>query len=192
MRQALLVALLALALVGAGSTGDDAASTTTTSVVDTTITISTTTTTTLPATTTTLPPLVDTHSIGYGFLLVAADETAALSIEFTDHRAAAREEVPEVTVLPDPLWKAEVNIGHDLDLLWGPAGIVTPTDPRPVVDEVWTVVAGTITILEIEPAEVCHEARARLEDFEALTPTGQRVYLGNFEVETSGWGCFPV
>lgn len=187
MRHAVLVALLALALAGTGCAGGDATTTTTTTAAPATTTI-------LPPAvpTTTLPPLVDTHSIGYGFLLVAADQTVALSVQFTDHSAAAREGVPEVTVLPDPLWKAEVNMGHDLELLWGPAGVVTPTDPRSVVDEVWPVVAGTITIVEMSPTPTCWLARARLEDFEALTTTGQRVYLGDFEVETSGWGCFPA
>jgi hypothetical protein len=176
---ALKVALCALVVLGGCSESD--ATTTTASTVSTTV----------PATTTTLPPLVDTHSIGYGFLLVAADQTVALSVQFTDHRAAALGEVPGVTVLPDPLWKVEVNIGHDLDLLWGPAGVVTPTDPRPVVDEVWPVVARTITILEIGPATGCGEARALFSDFEAVAGDGTRVHLGDFEVETGGWGCLP-
>jgi hypothetical protein len=114
MRQALPVALLALTLAGAGCTGDDAASTTTTSVEDTI----TTTSTSIRTSSTTLPPLVDDRSIGYGFLLGAADQTVALSVEFTDHRAAARGDIPEVSVLPDSRWRVELHIGRNL--FWGP------------------------------------------------------------------------
>lgn len=194
MRMGLLALPLALVVGGPGCTGDDSASTTTTSVVGTTTTASTTVTTTLPptTTTTTLPPLVDNSGVGYGFLLGAADQTVALSVEFTDHDAAARGNIPEVSVLPDSRWRVELRFGRNL--LFHLAGVVTPTDPRAVVDEVWPVVAGTITILEIEPASAsgCDSARALLVGFEAVAEDGTRVHLGDFEVETGLWGCFPI
>jgi hypothetical protein len=168
MRQALLVALLALALAGAGCTGDDAASTTTT---------------------TTLPPLVDSYPRGYGFRLGAADQTTGLFVEFTDFQAGMRGDIPEVSVLPDPMWNVQVRIGSDLFINWGKS-VILASDPVPLVDEVWPVVAGTITILELPGTEECGIARARFEGFAAAAPDGTLVHLGDFEVENRSWGCF--
>jgi hypothetical protein len=174
----LRVALCAALLGVAGCSGDGTAATT-----------ASTTTTTIPATTTTLPLLVDAYDLGVAFHLGAADGTVGLFIEFTDHDAAARGDIPEVSVLPDGRWTAEVHIGHDLFASWGRD--VRPSDPRPVVDEVWPVVAGTITILEMDmPSTGCGVARALLVGLEAVTGDGTRVHLGDFEVENLMWGCF--
>jgi hypothetical protein len=54
---------------------------------------------------------------------------------------------------------------------------------------VWPVVAGTITILEIEPVAGCGSARALLVGFEAMAEDGTRVRLGDFSVESTLWGC---
>jgi hypothetical protein len=178
---ALPVVLCALALAGAGCTGDDAVTTTTTSVVDTTAT----------TTTTTLPPLVGDYPFGYGFHLSAVDQTVALFVELADYRDFYEGPLPEVTVLPDPMWEAEVRIGHDLFADWG-GGVSTPTDPRSVVDEVWPVVAGTITILEMPSTEDCGPARALFENFEAVTGDGTRVHLGDFNARNEWWGCFAL
>jgi hypothetical protein len=189
-----LVLLFALALAGAGCSGEDAADRTTTGVVDTTAppaATSTTVTTTLPptTTTTTLPPLVDSYGLGLGFHLGAADQTAGLFVELVTYENFYEGRIPEVTVLPSPRWIAEVRVGHDLFANWG-SGEIDPSDPQPVVDEVWPLVAGSITILELPPrAGPCGEARALLVGVEAVTGDGTRIHLGDFEVRNEWWGC---
>lgn len=189
MRTALLVALLALALVGAGCTGDDAADTTATTGIAATSTSTTTTTTLLPATTSsTLPPLVEAYGGGFGFRLGAADQTVGLFVTLADLQDFYEGVVPEVSVLPNAMWEAELRFGARLFANWGND---TASDPEPVVDEVWRIVAGTITILELPGTEACGLARARFEGFEAEAPDGTRTRLGSFEVETTAWGCLP-
>jgi hypothetical protein len=92
-------------------------------------------------------------------------------------------------MLPDSRWTAKVHVGHDLFANWG-SGEIDPSDPQPVVDEVWPVVAGSITILELPPRSgPCGEARAWLVGVEAMTGDGTRVRLGDFEVRNEWWGC---
>jgi hypothetical protein len=167
MRRSLLAVLCALAVAGGGCLGKD------------------TVTTTAPTTTTvTLPPLVDSHGLGFGFRLGAADQTAGLFVWFTDMMAAAEGSIPKVSVLPDSRWEVEVRIGSNLFSNWS-QGL------EPWVDEVWPVVAGRITFLEWpESGEECGYARALLEGFEAVATDGTRVHLGDFEVENTLWGCF--
>lgn len=166
-----LSACLGLVVLMAACSGGDAATTTAA-------------TTTAPIATVTLPPLVESHGLGYGFQLGAADQTAGLFVWFTDLRTAAEGNIPEVSVLPDSRWEVEVRIGSDL--FAGPF-----SQPVPWVDEVWPVVAGKITILErSDPDGACGYAKALLEDFEANATDGTRVPLGDFEVENRGWGCF--
>jgi hypothetical protein len=107
-----LVLLLAVLLLAAckGGEPDTTMGSTTTSTAALTTTVAT-----IPATTsTTLPALVDTYDLGVGFHLGAADQTEGLFVEFTDNDAATRGDIPEVSVLPDGRWTAEVRIGHDL------------------------------------------------------------------------------
>ena len=95
-----------------------------------------------------------------------------------------------MSVLPDDTWEAELRIGSDLFFNWG-NDVIMASDPVPVVDEVWPVVAGTITILEMEtPTDECGVARALLTGFEAVTGDGTRVRLADMEVENRAWGCF--
>jgi hypothetical protein len=167
VRQSVWVVVCALAAVGAGCVGDGAAMTT------------------APITATvTLPPLVESHGLGYGFRLGAADQTAGLFVWFTDLRTAAEGNIPKVSVLPDSRWEVEVRIGSDL--------FADPySQPVPWVDEVWPVVAGKITILErSDPDGACGYAKALLEDFEAIATDGTRVPLGDFDVENRSRGCF--
>lgn len=134
-------------------------------------------------TSTTLPPLGESHGLGHGFQLGAADQTAGLFVWFTDLRTASEGNIPEVSVLPDSRWEVEVRIGSDL--------FADPFAAGAWVDEVWPVVAGKITILErSDPDGACRYAKALLEDFEAIATDGTRVPLGDFEVENRGWGCF--
>jgi hypothetical protein len=88
------------------------------------------------------------------------------------------------------MWKVEVRIGSNLFANWGNDAI-RASDPVPVVDEVWPVVAGVITILELPGTEACGLARARFEGLEAEAPDGTRIRLGSLEVETMAWGCLP-
>jgi hypothetical protein len=176
--------VLCTALLGvAGCSGGDAVTTIVTSLP------TTTTTTSIPATTTTLPPLVDSYGLGLGFHLGAADQTAGLFVELVTYQNFYEGRIPEVTVLPSPRWIAEVRIGHDLFANWGSGGFAS-SGPQPVVDEVWPVVAGSITILELPPrAGPCGEARALLVGLEAVTGDGTPVHLGDFEVRNEWWGC---
>jgi len=192
MRQAVLVALLALALAGAGCSGDDAAITATSTGAAAT---APSTSTTIPdsatsTTATTLPRLVAWESYGLAFQRSAADGTAALSVAPTDYRDLYRGRIPEVSVLPDPRWQARIVVGHGLRNR-GP--YADPADPPPVVEEEWPVVAGTITIVEMpDPNIGCGPggvATALFEDFEALAPDGTRVHLGDFEARNEHWGC---
>ena len=96
MRQSVWVVVCALAAGGAGCVGDGAA------------------TTTAPIATVTLPPLGESHGLGHGFQLGAADQTAGLFVWFTDLRTASEGNIPEVSVLPDSRWEVEVRIGSDL------------------------------------------------------------------------------
>jgi hypothetical protein len=149
-----------------------------------------TTATIIPAATATLPLLVTWHSGGYSFQVGTADNTAGLIVALANYRDFFHGRIPEVSVLPDPRWRARVIIGHDLRF-WGPGG--DPTDPPPVVEEEWPVVAGTITILEMASIHAdCGPdglARALFEDFAARAPDGTIVYLGDFEARNEHWGC---
>jgi hypothetical protein len=168
---------LCAALLGVvGCSGGGAAATT-----------ASTATTTIPATTTTLPLLVDGYMSGFGFYLGSADQTAGLFVEFTDTRAAAEGNIPDVSTLPDGRWDAEVRIGSDLF-----AFLVGSTSGSPRVDEAWPVVAGSITILELPSPGECGVAKAHLEGFQAEAPDGTLVDLSDFEVENSQWGCFMM
>lgn len=172
---ALPVVLCATLLAVAGCSGGGTASTTMTTV---------------PATSSTLPLLVEWHSGGYAFQVGTADDTTALIVAPTSYLDFFHDRIPEVSVLPDPRWRARVIIGHNLRF-WGPGG--DPTDPPEVVEEEWPVVAGTITILEMASINAeCGAggmARALFQDFEALTPDGTRVRLGDFEAWNEHWGC---
>jgi len=147
-----------------------------------------TTTTVLTATSTSLPALHD-HGLGWGFHLGSADQTVGLFMDLADYEDFFAGALPEVTVLPDSRWVTEVYFGHDLFSRSGP--LVVPSDPRPlpVIDEVWPVVAGTITILETPPIGECGLARALLQGLVAVTPAGTRMYLGDFQARNENWGC---
>jgi hypothetical protein len=180
------LAVLLLAACKGGEADTTMWSTTTSSAAVTTTVATTTATTT---TTTTLPPLVDSYGLGWGFHLGAADETVGLFVELVTEQDFYDGRIPEVSVLPNHMWEAEVRIGFNLFANWGNEAIMA-SDPVPVVDEVWPIVAGTITILEMRSTDEDGITRARLEGVEAVIPDGTRVRLGDFEVENGCWGCF--
>lgn len=132
--------------------------------------------------------LVDEYDCGYGFYLGTADQTTGLFVVFTDFETALAGHTPEVTTLPDDDWVAEIQTGRNLFTSW--CDDTTPEPGQePVVDEVWQVVAGTITILETPEPGVCGEARARLEGLAAETGDGTRIDLGDFEIRNGAFGC---
>jgi hypothetical protein len=132
--------------------------------------------------------LVDPYDCGYGFYLGAPDQTAGLFVVFTDFETALAGNTPQVSTLPDERWVAEIQMGRNLFASW--CDDATPeAGQEPVVDEVWTMVAGTITILEMPEPGVCGEARALLEDLAAVTGDETRVELGDFEIRNGSFGC---
>ncbi len=107
---------------------------------------------------------------------------------FTNFEVALAGNTPEVSTLPDEDWVAEIQMGRNLFASW--CDDTTPEPGQePVVDEVWPVVGGTITILERPAPGICGEARARLEGLAAETGDGTRVDLGDFEVRNGAFGC---
>jgi hypothetical protein len=141
-----------------------------------------------PAANPVVESLVDQYDCGYGFYLGAPDQTAGLFVVFTDFETALAGNTPEVSTLPDEHWVAEIQIGRNLFTSW--CDDETPeAGQEPVVDEVWQIVDGTITIMETPEPGVCGEARARLESLAALTGDGTRLELGDFEIRNGAFGC---
>lgn len=186
MRPMLMVLLLALTLAADGCTGADTASTI--GVGTTSATTVTTAVTTRPPTTSssTLPVLSDAYPGGFGFFLGSADQTVGLFVYLADWRDFSEGRLPETSVLPNGLWEAELRIGNNLFVSWGKDYHVPESW---VVDAVWPVVAGTITLLELPPQGDCGKASARLGGFEAVSPDGTRIHVGDLEVENARFGC---
>lgn len=107
---------------------------------------------------------------------------------FTDFQTALAGNTPEVSTLPDENWVAEIQIGRHLFTSWCDDEAPEPGQ-EPVADEVWPVIAGTITLLETPAPGVCGQARARLEGLAAQSPDGTRIELGDFEVRNGAFGC---
>jgi hypothetical protein len=132
--------------------------------------------------------LVDQYDCGYGFYLGAADQTAGLFLVYTDFEAALAGNTPAVSTLPDEHWVAEIQMGRNLFASW--CDDTTPeAGQEPVVDAVWQIVEGTITILETPDPGVCGEARALAEGLAAVKGDGTRLELGDFEIRNGAFGC---
>jgi hypothetical protein len=132
--------------------------------------------------------LVDEYDCGYGFYLGAADQTTGLFMVFTDFEIALAGNTPEVSTLPDEDWVAEIQMGRNLFSSWCDDATPEPGQ-EPVVNEVWQVVGGTITILEMPEPGICGEARAVLKGLVAEAGDGNRIDLGDFEIRNGAFGC---
>lgn len=136
-----------------------------------------------------LPPLVVEYGCGYGFHLGSEDQTVALLATFTGKEPFGEGEIPPVSQLPHEQWRVELTRGEDLFANWCD-DVMEPDEPQPVVEETWTVTAGTIRITQLPESDCTGPARAELDGLVATTAGGEQIELGSFTVENPHWGCF--
>lgn len=113
------------------------------------------------------PELTVEYGCGFGFYLGSDDQTAGLFITLSDFDVGQSGDIPESSTLTSDIWRAELQFGADLFANWCD-DVIEPGEPEPEVEERWEVSGG----LETE------------------APSGERLALGDIEVENGFWGCF--
>jgi hypothetical protein len=81
---------------------------------------------------------------------------------------------------------AEVQMGSDLFANWCD-DVMEEGEPIPVVDSVWSVVTGTLTVAE---ADSPNARQGVLEDVVIESPAGDRVEIAAIVVTNDGYGLF--
>jgi len=132
---------------------------------------------------------MDEYGCGFGFWLGSSDQEVAVRFAAAN-QIAAEGDLPQQATLPDDAWEATVIIGEDLYANWCD-DVLEPGEPEPAVAERWPITAGSITLHEPLPADLCpHTARATVTGLEATRPDGATVHLGERELTNDAWGCF--
>jgi hypothetical protein len=135
--------------------------------------------------------LVDDYGCGYGFAKGDAAQNLALVIHWNGGFDPEGPDMTAPVVLPAADWVATISTGVDLFANWCD-DVIEPDEPTPITDEVWTLVAGTLTTTSEPGAGSCGggEVTATLSDATAEAADGTRVDLDDVELRNSGWGCF--
>lgn len=137
--------------------------------------------------------LTDHRGCGYGFHLGSIEQDLRLDLWLSIGWAAGVGGAFERQVeLPHPDWRSELRRGRNLFADWcdDVAGPV-----RPVIEEVWAVTGGTLTVQDGELPECGYppdgKATATLERLEVTPPGREPILIGDFELLNGGWGCIP-
>ncbi len=140
--------------------------------------------------------LVVDHGCGYGFATSTADQTAGLSLFWTNGfdastlRPFGLDETGSVA-LPSVGWEGELWIGTDLFANWCD-DVVEVDEPVPSIVERWTVVSGVLTfdepdgLVEFATAPVT----ATLSGVTIESAGGEQRELADINLTNPAWGFF--
>jgi len=134
-----------------------------------------------------LAGLTEQWACGRGFHLSDPSQTIALMLDLSD--PSSQQVPPQATALPDEAWDARVLVGANLFANWCD-DVIETTDPVPRTDQIWPVVAGTITFTDdlSSLGSACERpVAARLTGLVVERPGGTRVPIADREVSNSCW-----
>jgi hypothetical protein len=135
--------------------------------------------------------LTDDYGCGYGFAKGDPDQSLALVIQSSVGYQPDGASLSFPVTFPSPDWTAEVRVGADLFSNWCD-DVIEPSEPEPIVAELFTLVAGTLTLDTAVPDTGCGgvAVRGSLVGAVAESPTGEQVELDDVALTNDGWGCF--
>jgi len=130
--------------------------------------------------------LTDDYGCGYGFFKGNASQTVGLVIYFAGEYSETGPDLSSPIEFPNDNWVAEVQTGSDLFANWC-NDVMEEGAPVPVVDSVWNVVGGTLTVAE---GDSPNTREGVLEDVVIESPTGDRVEIAEIAVLNVDYGFF--
>jgi hypothetical protein len=131
--------------------------------------------------------LSDDYGCGYGFAIGSPGQDLALIIFWNGGNSP---DLASPVTFPSERWTGEIWVGADLFSNWCD-DVIDETEPAPVVDERWTVVAGTLTFGGEAGVDCGGGAvSGTLTNAEAQSPSGETIELAELDLNNEAWGCF--
>lgn len=138
--------------------------------------------------------LTEHHPCGLGFATGNLDQSLGLVISWQGGVDPIEPDLSDGVNFPTDAWSGSVFTGRDLFANWCD-DVVEPDEPTPVIDETWTLVAGTLEFTSVptaDPGTGCNgqEATAVLTGAVAGSEAGDQIVLDDIDLHNPAWGCF--
>ena len=130
--------------------------------------------------------LQDDYPCGFGFAKGNSTQTLALIVYSQGGYSETGPDVSSPIEFPNDDWVGELHTGSDLFANWCD-DVMEEGEPIPEVHEVWTVVAGTLTVTETDSANVVEGV---LSDVVIESPSGERLEVAEIALSNTGYGFF--